>query len=163
MAGGTARRRSLATLACRNFTSCWKAQRSITCLTKRSPSALASFRMLIRKNRPPPITAMTIIIKTSACPRWPDCGRGIALLLRLSDEELVIFRDKLVGIVVAPLCRGVPFQHHGDRAPKLTMRSHYEIILSVAKLSLCGAASSASPELSRSSALHRPISRDQYL
>src|SRR2546429_350704 len=47
--------------------------------------------MLMRKNRPPPITAMTIIIKTSACPRWPDCGRGIALLLCFSDEELVIF------------------------------------------------------------------------
>src|SRR5438105_15732407 len=116
MAGGTARRRSIATLACRNFTSCWKAQRSITCLTKRSPSALASFRMLIRKNRPPAMTAMTIIMKTSACPRCPDCGRRLVLLFCLSDEELVIFRDDWSALWSPRSVGAFRLQHHGEQS-----------------------------------------------
>src|SRR5437868_12689886 len=117
MAGGTARRRSLATLACRNFTSCWKAQRSITCLTKRSPSALASLRMLLRKNRPPAMTAMTIIRKTRACPRCPDRGgRRFVLLLCLSDEELVIFRDDWWALSSPRSVGTLQLQHHGEQS-----------------------------------------------
>src|SRR6266481_7892512 len=116
MAGGTARRRSLATLACRNFTSCGKAQRSITCLAKRSPSALASFRMLLRKNKPPAMTAMTIIRKTRTCPRCPDRGGRFLLLVCLSDEELVIFRDDW-SVLSSPRSVGAfRLQHHGEQS-----------------------------------------------
>jgi hypothetical protein len=60
---------------------------------------------------------MTMIMKTSACPRCPDCGgRRLALLFCLNDEELVIFRNDWSALSSPRSVGTFRLQHHGEQS-----------------------------------------------
>src|SRR4029450_6674874 len=88
--------------------------------------------MLLRKKRPPAITAITITMKTSACPDSPALRLLLseALLYSVSNEYLFIFSNSAV--VATPLCRGARLQI--ARQQSANVGSHYEITLVCCKL-----------------------------